>query len=256
MTKFQLPIALLLLSFAGCKDKAAQPTPTDDAASVAVVIDARPVKMTQHKERPQHFTFLTAAKDSLLFSDVKGAGDSLRWVANPGSQEPPPEAWVPHMETQKSIAAETEGSDNVMVLSKAVANLGRTCGSCHKELDVTPAVKVKEPKHRGLDFKDHMAGHKWALDKMWAGLATPSDEQWIAGATLLADAPTHLRNLSAYGDDADTAMDLAIEVHGLAAKAIKTTDAEARVEIFGTFLAACAHCHELPGSAPKEEPTN
>ena len=247
---------MALLLVASCKDKAAKPAPPDDAAAARVVVDARPVKMTQHKERPQHFAFLTAAKDSLLFSDIKGAGESLSWVANPDEETRHPEAWKTLVAGQKSIAAEAEGSESVLVLSTTVAKLGRTCGECHQALDVTPNVAVKEPKHRGLDFKDHMAGHKWALDKMWAGLATPSDQSWVEGAKLLADAPTHLRSLSDYGDDADKAMDLAMQVHGLAADATTETDLDARVEIFGTFLAACAYCHELPGSAPKKPPTN
>ncbi len=256
MIKSPLFIAFLVLPTVGCKDKATKPTPVDDAAPVAIVIDARPVTMTPHKERPQHFTFLTAAKDSLLFSDIAGTRDSLRWVANAGSQEPHADTWKSLVDVQKAIATDAESNANVVVLSQAVARLGRTCGLCHTEHNVTPVVTVKEPKHRGLDFRDHMAGHKWALDKMWAGLATPSDEQWIEGAKLLADAPTHLRSLSAYGDDADNAMDLAGEVHGLAAKAAEETDMDARVEIFGKFLAACAKCHALPGSAPRKMPSH
>ncbi len=206
--------------------------------------------MSAPKERPQHFTFLTAAKDSMLFSDITGTKDSLRWLAEAGAQGHDA-AWQPYVEAQRKLASVALESSEVDVLSNAVAKLGESCGACHTEFGAKPTIAVKEPKHRGLDFKDHMAGHKWALDKMWAGLATPSDAQWQEGALLLADSPTHLRNLSDYGDDADKAMDLAIEVHGLAAKATKTTETEARVELFGTFLAACAKCHELPGSAPK-----
>ncbi len=244
-----LAFILLPLSISGCKEKQKAPSPPVDDAAPAP-IDARPVKMTTPKERPPHFTFLSAAKDSMLFADLVGTKDSLRWVSEL-SEKPQAQSWIPHIENQRALATLALESDDVDLISGTVAKLGQSCGSCHTELKVTPTITVKEPKHRGLDFKDHMAGHKWALDKMWAGLATPSDEQWREGAELLADSPTHLRNLSEYGDDADRAMDLAIEVHGLAAKATKTTDTAERVALFGTFLAACAKCHELPGSAPK-----
>lgn len=253
LLSYSLPLLVALSPLASCKSKASKPAPADDAAAVVPPTDARPVTMTTTKERPQHFAFLTAAKDSLLFSDLVGARDSLAWVANEDNSEPHDEKWKVHSAELQTTAAAAEGSESVATLSGAVAKFAHTCGACHKDLGVTPEVKVKEPKHRGQDFKEHMAGHKWALDKMWAGLATPSDEHWIEGAKLLADAPTHLRSLSAYGDDADRAMELATEVHGLAAQATTETGTEARVEIFGKFLAACAGCHELPGSAPNEE---
>jgi len=236
-----------------CKSKPTKTVAADDASTATVQIDARPVKMTIHKELPQHFTFLNAAKDSLLFSDLTGTRDALQWITDATDEGLSPESWKPYNEELRAIAAEASGSQDVMTLTDAVAKFARTCGACHTATGTKPIIKVKEPKNRGLDFKDHMAGHKWALDKMWVGLAAPSDADWVAGAKLLSDAPTHLRNLSDYEDDADKAMDLAIEVHALAAKAVKEKDTAARVQIFGKFLSACAQCHEMPGSAPTSE---
>ncbi len=121
-------------------------------------------------------------------------------------------------------------------------------------MGISPTILVPEPKRRGLDFKDHMAGHRWALDNMWAGLATPSDLQWQLGADLLAGAPTHLRKLASYGGDASLAMELATQVHSLAAQAKTETQPDKRTLLLGKFLSACASCHRLAGSEPSKAP--
>lgn len=201
--------------------------------------------------KPRHFSFLTAAKDSLLFGDMPGTHSSLVWMSLDQSASQP-RKWLAHWQQLQSSLLPLDTSNDVAALSGAVAQAAQTCGNCHRDLGITPTVLVPEPKRRGIDFKDHMAGHRWALDQMWSGLATPSEENWQRGADLLANVPTHLRKLSAYGNDAQLAMELATTVHALAAKAKTEKSPDKRVIILGEFLAACADCHVLAGSEPSK----
>ncbi len=198
---------------------------------------------------PEHFAYLTRAKDLLLFADTNGFHESVHRITN-GSESPI--AWKPFQNVLQQIAIEGKGSEDIGELSTSAANFARTCGECHQKLGAAVVIEIRKPRRGGANFDAHMANHLWALDSLWAGLATPSDEHWVAGARLLSDAPTHLRNLAAYGDDAERAIELAETVHGLAAKASATQSSSARASMFGTILSACATCHALPGSTQSD----
>ncbi len=195
---------------------------------------------------PEHFAYLTTAKDLLLFSDTKGFHESVHRITN--GSESSPIAWKPFQNVLQRIAIETKGSEDISELSTSVASFARTCGDCHRKLGAAVVIEIRKPRQDSPNFDAHMANHLWALDSLWAGLATPSNEHWVAGAKLLSDTPTHLRNLAAYGDDTERAIELAETVHGFAAKASATQPLAARASMFGTILSACATCHALPGS--------
>ncbi len=251
-----LAASLLFFACSSSPEEKVETPPTPEIKTDAQIAKPkREVKMKTKGKRPHHFAFLTAAKDTLLFSDVKATHESLLWLAVDEENETK-EEWKPFSSKLKTIAKKAATSTNITELTTAISRSAQICGDCHKALSVTPEIAVKEPKNRGLGFKDHMAGHRWALDKMWAGLATPSDAYWVEGAGLLAKTPTHLRSLSTYGSDADKAMQWATTVHSIAAEAATETDTAKRVELFGTFLKACALCHELPGSAPTPAVSN
>ncbi len=203
--------------------------------------------------KPLHFSFLSAAKDTLLFADISGTQSSIAWISQDSTAKRAPK-WQVHWQELQSSLVPLLTSTNIGELSAAIAQAGRSCGSCHTAMGISPTILVPEPKRRGLDFKDHMAGHRWALDNMWAGLATPSDSQWQLGADLLAGAPTHLRKLAGYGNDASLAMKLATQVHSLAAQAKIETQSDKRTLLLGKFLEACAGCHRLAGSEPSKAP--
>jgi cytochrome c553 len=198
----------------------------------------------------KHFAHAITAKDTILFGDLDVAMESLKWIAENGASDANNDTWEPHIGRVRSIATETLGKREVDVMAMAVAQLARECGACHATHGVEPKIPVVEKAPDDEQFRDHMIGHKWALDRMWAGLTNPSDEHWISGAQHLAGKPSHLRNLSKYGKDADMAMTYATRVHALAEEAVGEKQGDRRMAIFGRFLAACAGCHSFPASRP------
>ena len=197
----------------------------------------------------KHFAHALTAKDTLLFGDLDVAMTSLRWLAENGASDGQQESWEPHVGRVRRIAKDSLSSRNLESMAMTVAQLARECGSCHAALGAEPEIAVVKTPPGGEEFRDHMIGHKWALDRMWAGLTTPSTELWMSGASFLAGKPSHIRNLSSYGKNADMAVSFATQVHSLADDAVKETQSDARMVNFGRFLAACAGCHAFPASA-------
>jgi mono/diheme cytochrome c family protein len=249
---FALALALLFLCAPACKDAKKAPLTQDDAAPSAAPPAQPPAQppATMKTRMQRHFVHATTAKDTLLFGDLDVAMDSFQWLADNGASAEGDDSWEPHVGRIRLIAKDTLATKKLEVMGMAVAQIARECGSCHAALGVEPKIPLVRNPPQGQDFKDHMIGHKWALDRMWAGLTTPSSELWLAGASYLADQPTHLRKLSSYGKDADSAMTFASQVHALSSDAVAEEQSDRRMAIFGRFLAACAGCHALPASAP------
>ena len=256
--------AAIALAFAtslcvSCKDAKAPPAAKDEAPVPPPVVETPPATdaattpevVTPKLAMQRHFAHAITAKDTILFGDLDVAMSSLRWLAENGASDGTQESWEPHIGRVRRIAQDALPSKKIETMAMAVAQVARECGSCHAALGVEPEIPVVKTPPGGEEFRDHMIGHKWALDRMWAGLTTPSSELWVSGADFLADKPSHIRNLSSYGKDADKAMGFATQVHSLADDAVKETQADRQMAIFGRFLAACAGCHAFPASAAK-----
>jgi hypothetical protein len=257
MTRASIYLTLLLVGPA-CKDRPEQSADESKLAptQVAPPIDAAIAPAPEDPLPPdtesmqKHFAHAITVKDTVLFGDLDVAMESLKWISENGASDSNNDSWEPHMGRVRSIAKNTLGHKKVEVMAMAVAQLARECGACHATLGVEPEIPVVNEVPQGDEFRDHMIGHKWALDRMWAGLTNPSDALWLSGAKFLAGKPSHLRNLSEYGDDADMAMTYATRVHSLAEEAVNEPQGDRRMAIFGRFLAACAGCHAFPASRP------
>ncbi len=250
----KVEILMLSLAVAACLSCKEKPRSTVSPEEAPRTKSPPPAKEVTAKSTMQgHFANAITAKDTLLFGDIEISMKSMRWLADNGASDDDDSAWRPHTGRISQIARDTVGTKNVEVMAMAVAQIARECGACHAALGAEPKIPVVATPPAGEEFSDHMIGHKWSLDRMWAGLTTPSPELWLGGAEHLAGQPSHFRNLSSYGKSADAAMDYATTVHTLAEEARKENQADRQMAIFGRFLAACAGCHALSAGAADSE---
>lgn len=128
----------------------------------------------------------------------------------------------------------------------AVARAGASCGACHAALRRGPRatpVGPPPPDERGVTA--HMLRHRWATDRLWEGLSSPSEAAWAAGAAVLRDAPLYTDALTADFAQYEGVTRLAWTVHELGARAGAVHDRNQRAELYGQLIATCARCHGL-----------
>ena len=125
-----------------------------------------------------------------------------------------------------------------------MSNLAVSCGRCHEATGKAPVFSEDAvPADReGLGW--HMARHRWAADRMWEGLITPSDLAWQLGIAELAEEPIASHEATTAGKEMTTeAADMGKWLHDMGKFGGHMPDAEARARFYGDFIATCAGCH-------------
>ncbi|MCP4448436.1 MAG: hypothetical protein GY811_24300 [Myxococcales bacterium] len=132
MPKFQLsiiPLVVHLVVPAGCSDKSANSSADEKEVDKTVVKAKAPsdpheaTKPLAKKVRPQHFKYLSASANALLFNDLKSARESLRWLNNQEGQDPPVKTWKSHEDKLRNVIAAMDRS------SRAPTNASRSLES-------------------------------------------------------------------------------------------------------------------------------
>ncbi len=103
-------------------------------------------------------------------------------------------------------------------------------------------MSIGEPPAQGSGNPPHMQRHQWAIDMMWQGLITPSDEAWVKGAEVMAEAPLSPAEISLKQTVTKAIAKLADDAHA-AAGAARTVAKEGRGQAFGELLLSCSTCH-------------
>jgi mono/diheme cytochrome c family protein len=207
---------------------------------------ASPARMARHADRS--FELRTA----LIRGDLDRAHQAARQLAanlnSEGGSAPP--RYVVEAQDEARRAAE---APNVPGAAAATARMGGACGACHLASREGPHYRVvTRPEARGAAVPERMMVHYWAADRMWEGLVGPSDSTWFAGALALADVPTYQREIAQRpGASAADIERIARALHELGLRAQTATDAAARVQVYGEFLAGCASCHTATGGGPR-----
>ncbi len=202
-----------------------------------------------------HFARVAAIKEALILNKVDEAHGPATWLAEHTAPEHMPAGWLPHVADFQLVASELAEETDLRRATAAAAELARACGACHAALHAKPTFQVPPVPAAEGDHKVYMQRHKWAADRLWEGLVTPSADAWNTGAATLADSPVHFADLSSYGDRAPKIVELGKHVHELAGRAAAAAEPEAQAAVMGEFLATCATCHTLVGRTDAAKPT-
>lgn len=134
-----------------------------------------------------HFADATAARDAVIAGRVAEVEAPLARLAAARVAGDLPDDWGPWFDEMRTVAARGARATTLSSAAESVAELGATCGDCHRTTHGGPAETLApeyDPKGaRGL--REKMARHRFAADELWIGLTAPAHEAWSAGASAL-----------------------------------------------------------------------
>lgn len=218
---------LLVVALAGC-DAAAE-TPVKGSFSEQLLA----VQARMHAR----FTASRAIEQAIAFGDLDRARSEARTIAEYTEPDVLPQ-WQPYFRNIQDAARQIEATKDLVAAAKTTAYLGGACAKCHAATSAKIVFAKAPPPTDERRLAGQMAGHQWAVTRMWEGLIGPSNERWLSGARLLA---TSSLPITAESDQLGIADDAA-RVRLYANRALKAKPGD-RAELYGALLATCAQCH-------------
>jgi cytochrome c553 len=207
---------------------------------------AQPIEHAQLGDyMTEHFTIITWARDSIINGELEALREPLRGFAVYEYRDLEPGVWIPFIARIQQSALLGAEAGSLRSAAAAVATMAVQCGDCHRHTAQAP-LSDDLPPFRASEgpesFAMRMRRHGWAADRMWEGLAMPSERAWFQGASALANGPSELpetsRPLTPRVASALIAMRL------LGTQALDAEHSEARIDVYADLLAACASCHQ------------
>lgn len=196
-------------------------------------------KVTRAREHMhQRFSSTNAIGHAIAFGDLDRAKSEARTVADLDEPDVLPQ-WKPYFENLKTAAAQVADADDLASAANALAEVGRRCARCHEATDakLTFARSALPIDTRALPRQ--MAGHEWAVERMWEGLIANDDARWDDGTSALAAGRLAITAESGALGIADDAA----RVRAFAARARKAVNVDDRARLYGELLGTCASCH-------------
>jgi len=191
----------------------------------------------------EHFVISTWARDSIVDGDLEAIRKPLLALAEYSYASVAPGGWMVGIARMQLAARLTAQAQTLSAAASGIAAMGRTCGQCHREQG-GPDVQyymAEDGAPKSDTFGRRMFRHAWAVERLWEGLTSPSDNAWMAGASALTLAP------SAAPETQPTLTPAVIKtldrVRALGARAVRADSADAREKIYGELLVTCAECH-------------
>jgi hypothetical protein len=195
-----------------------------------------------------HFDRAGEVHDALVRGQIDRARAEARWLATHPETRMLPVGSEPYSAAMAGHATSASEASDLQHAAIAAAQMGRTCGDCHRQYDVKPRFLVGTAAPTGSGPAAEMALHVWAADRMWQGLIGPDDFAWTSGARGLTLGWLNPGEVVADPGDRERLRNLIRQVYELAARAEMASDPEARAEVYGAFLTTCIDCHQLTGA--------
>ena len=227
-----LPVAVLV---GGCGGSA--PPPADRAPAAAPAVNTA-------AHMAEHFTKIRELEEAIIRGDIESAKAPAQWIADHEETTGLPAGTESYVTEMKNAARAVAATDEIGNAAVAAATAVSTCGNCHAAAKVAPKLPEERAPAEHSGTVPHMRGHLFAIDMMYRGLITPSDDLWRQGAEALKGAPLTEKDLTKVTKEIVT---FETRVHELAGRAINAPDAGAKIAIYGEMIGGCATCHGLHG---------
>ena len=202
-------------------------------------------RATLVEQRRMHARFdaATRIEHAIAFSDLDRARAEAGYIAALDVSSVSL-TWRPYFDSVRDAAQQVESSGSLGAAARLTATLGQRCANCHLAIAARVEFPAEPRPSSGRKLAGEMQAHQWAAAQMWWGLIGPSNDRWIAGARALTTVP-----LTTVAQSATPSSELDVDdvarVRLYANRAITTSDPDTRVDLFGTLLTTCAHCHTV-----------
>jgi cytochrome c553 len=198
-----------------------------------------------------HFLAAADVQAAVIRGDLEATMEAATWLAEYDEPGLPDGAEAFLRELQRAAARVIEATTSEAA-GAATGRIAAACGSCHREFyPGMETTELVEPPPGEGDIAAHMARHGWAADRLWDGLALPSNAAWEAGADAFAGVPLATDDLAF--DNPEGVRALANRTHELGRRAGLETEPSLRARTYGELLSTCAACHQMTGQQPAIE---
>ncbi len=198
------------------------------------------------EQMKEHFVAASGMRDALIRGDVDAFTSAAAVIATESERG----ATWGRSDAVRDAASRARMAETIPAAARALSDLAVACGDCHRARG-KPKGAVPAPPPAFAGGNPVMARHRWAVERMWEGLSSPSDEAWKKGSDAFADAP--LVGDAFAGRDPTvqaSAFALSARAHALGVRARTATATGDRANIFGEMFATCADCHSLARNTP------
>ena len=179
-------------------------------------------------------------REAVIAGTPERAADPAKAFSEIQDVDKLPAGWSGFVARMRDAARRITDSTSAAQAAAAAADLGVSCGMCHKQHG-GPKVSVEPAPVAEQTVVSRMKRHVWATERLWEGLFVPSDEAWLAGAKALGTDPFPKEALKTGGVHARSA---ASDFVKLAAKAPGAKSADERANLYAEMLVSCGACHQ------------
>jgi len=241
-------VSALLLA---CQQQPEPPAAASSAAPSAAPMSSSPPPIPPAVAAPstpaipalmtEHYGKTVEMKAAVIRGDLAAFKQAAQALAEHPIEGTLAADWKTHLERMRDAAVVGRDATEIQTAADALAATGRTCAGCHAQLG-KPKLELGAPPAEGSGASFHMARHQWAADRMWEGLMAPSDDAWVKGCEVMADAPLHQEAMTGPKSVSARVTELAAQAHTLANRA-RTAPVQDRGTHYSAFLATCTACH-------------
>ena len=190
---------------------------------------------------------LRAARDALVFPDLEtfqGLMGSLSLSQSALGKLPA--AQQRHVQKVRQLAASAETATDLSSAAKLMSKVTQECGGCHRDTKGGPAFPHAPLPEEARNSRQHMDRYRWALERMWEGLATSQPKSWRAGAAELREDTLALDTLPESART-EAGKKLTRELHALGKQAQKAKSGSERARMLSSIVQKCGQCHADSG---------
>ncbi|MDH3456178.1 MAG: hypothetical protein OER90_04995 [Gemmatimonadota bacterium] len=198
----------------------------------------------------EHFEKASEVHAAILQGDLDAARGPAGWIMEHEPIDESPPSWDPYVETLRGAADQVRQAADLRTAAMAASVMVRTCGNCHEALSDGVTFSASPLPPSDLSVVSHMQRHNWAAERMWEGLAIPSQEAWAQGIQSLAEVPLRPETLSTDSTSAVQVATLVEQVHDLGEEGAQAVSWRTRTSVYGRLIATCASCHLLLSAGP------